>query len=118
MGTRQPIDGGRVPQQGDREDDPFPRPRRHPGRCLHRGRERCDSRPARSVSQPPADPETSGVENFTADLEAAVGHLEAQMEGEPRHRLFAPDCKKWLLKLAFGPKEAKEARETTLAEAS
>lgn len=46
-----------------------------------------------------------------AGLTAAVARVTAHLRKEPRHELFAPDCKKWLLKLAFGPSEAKEAKE-------
>ena len=42
---------------------------------------------------------------FSADLRASVERLAAQLGEEPRHELFAPECKKWLLKLAFGPRE-------------
>jgi hypothetical protein len=48
---------------------------------------------------------------FAADVEQAVDHLRSLLAPAPRHQLFAPDCKKWLYKLAFGPKEAKEAKE-------
>lgn len=46
-------------------------------------------------------------------LAAAVAQVAAHLRKEPRHELFAPDCKKWLLRLAFSPSEAKEARETS-----
>ena len=46
-----------------------------------------------------------------AGLAAAEKRVNAQLGDQPRHRLFAPDCKKWLLKLAFGPSEAKEEKE-------
>lgn len=46
-----------------------------------------------------------------AGLTEAVARVTAHLRKEPRHELFAPDCKKWLLKLAFGPSEAKEAKE-------
>ena len=53
-----------------------------------------------------------GVENkFSSDLDAAATQVTSLLQEEPRHQLFAPECKKWLLKLAFGPGEAKEARE-------
>lgn len=57
--------------------------------------------------------ETHGVKSrFPSDLEAVAARFVSVLdEEEPRHRLFAPDGKKWLLRLAFGPKEAKEARE-------
>ena len=60
----------------------------------------------------PTGGETSGVAGqFSTDLGAATGRLTSLLQDEPRHRLFAPGCKKWLLKLAFGPREPKEARE-------
>jgi hypothetical protein len=54
---------------------------------------------------------------FSADMSAAVARISSLLKKEPRHQLFAPDCKKWLLRLAFGPKEAKEAREAEKAQA-
>lgn len=48
---------------------------------------------------------------FSSDLSAAVADMSSLLGEAPRHQLFAPECKKWLLKLAFGPKEAKEAKE-------
>ena len=55
---------------------------------------------------------------FSADLAAATASLTGVLDQErPRHQLFEPDGKKWLLKLAFGPKEAKEARELRQASA-
>lgn len=48
---------------------------------------------------------------FSADLSAAVNHITLLLQDEPRHKLFAPECKKWLLKLAFGPNENKEDRQ-------
>lgn len=48
---------------------------------------------------------------FSADLNAAVTRVGSLLKGEPRHRLFELDCRKWLLRLAFGPKAAKEAKE-------
>jgi hypothetical protein len=44
-------------------------------------------------------------------LTTAVTRVTSLLRKEPRHELFAPDCKKWLLRLAFGPSEAKEAKE-------
>lgn len=55
---------------------------------------------------------------FSSDLEAAVGGLNGLLGEAPRHQLFAPECKKWLLKLAFGPREAKEAKEAKQAQAA
>ena len=52
---------------------------------------------------------------FSSDLPAGVSGVTSFLRGEPRHRLFAPECKKWLLKLAFGPSEAKEAMEAERA---
>ena len=52
---------------------------------------------------------------FSTDLRTATTQVTALLKQEPRHQLFAPDCKKWLLKLAFGPREAKEAREAKAA---
>lgn len=57
--------------------------------------------------------ETSGLEiDFASKVQSAADRLTSLLEGEPRHQLFAPGAKKWLLKLAFGPKESKEARES------
>ena len=59
-----------------------------------------------------ANGETSGVEGgFSSELRAATLRLTSLLQEEPRHLLFAPGCKKWLLKLAFGPSEAKEKQE-------
>lgn len=59
-----------------------------------------------------ATPESSGVEGeFSAQLAAAAERLEGVLGEAPRHQLFAPESKKWLLKLAFGPRESKEAAE-------
>ena len=53
-----------------------------------------------------------GVEaQFSSELRAAVTRVTSLLQKEPRHQIFAPECKKWLLKLAFGPGESKEARE-------
>jgi hypothetical protein len=48
---------------------------------------------------------------FSDDLGAAAEQLTSLLDGAPRHQLFAPEAKKWLLKLAFGPREDKETRE-------
>ena len=54
---------------------------------------------------------------FSSELRAAATRVTALLQGEPRHALFAPECKKWLLRLAFGPREGKETRETNQAKA-
>lgn len=54
---------------------------------------------------------SGGEDLFSADVQAATTRLTSLLQEAPRHQLFAPGCKKWLLKLAFGPREAKEARE-------
>ncbi len=51
------------------------------------------------------------ADHFAADLAAAVARVTAQLGEKPRHQLFAPECKRWLLRLAFGPSELKEKRE-------
>jgi len=48
---------------------------------------------------------------FSSDLAASVDDVTALLHGEPRHQLFAPGCKKWLLKLAFGPTESRESKQ-------
>ncbi len=53
---------------------------------------------------------------FSQDLAATVERVTSLLGDEPRHRLFEPECKKWLLRLAFGPSEAKEAEEKRLAQ--
>jgi len=53
---------------------------------------------------------------FSDDLAVAVTRVTSLLQEEPRHLLFAPDCKKWLLTLAFGPKESKESKESREAE--
>lgn len=54
--------------------------------------------------------ESESSENpFTSELEQAVAHVTSRLGDAPRHRLFQPTTTKWLLKLAFGPREAKEA---------
>jgi hypothetical protein len=55
---------------------------------------------------------------FDSGLATAVTRVTSLLRKEPRHELFAPDCKKWLLRLAFGPSEAKEAREARQAQAA
>lgn len=62
-----------------------------------------------------ATPESSGIETLEGDLEAATDRVTELLAGAPRHQLFAPEARKWLLKLAFGPKEAKEAEEARQA---
>ena len=52
-----------------------------------------------------ARPGTSGIETFTSHLREAETDLSSLLHEAPRHQLFAPRCKKWLLKLAFGPRE-------------
>ena len=66
-----------------------------------------------------AGPYPAGLESqFSSDLLLAASRLSSHLGNEPRHQLFAPDCKKWLLKLAFGPREAKESSEADQAGAS
>ncbi len=55
---------------------------------------------------------------FSSDLDAARTRVISQLSGQPRHQLFEPECKKWLLKLAFGPREREEAEEIKQARAS
>lgn len=62
------------------------------------------------------DPEV-GQPQFDANLQSAVVKLQSQLKSEPRHLLFAPDCKKWLMRLALGPKAAKEEAEAKKAQA-
>lgn len=64
----------------------------------------------------PAETGVVGAQ-LSSDLNAGVSRVAALLGEAPRHQLFAPDCKKWLLKLAFGPREAKEAREAREAQA-
>ena len=60
----------------------------------------------------PSGADQSGIQGqFSTDLGTAVTRMYSLLKEEPRHKLFAPECKKWLLRLAFGPSEAKEARE-------
>lgn len=70
----------------------------------------------RASRQPDLDP-LAGQAVLDAGLTEAEARVNARLRKEPRHQLFAPDCKKWLLKLAFGPSEAKEAREARQAQA-
>ncbi|HEX4955357.1 MAG TPA: hypothetical protein VF017_18355 [Thermoanaerobaculia bacterium] len=67
--------------------------------------------------RPEVDPGDAHAQ-LTADLEGAATQVTATFRKEPRHELFAPDCKKWLLRLAFGPSEAKEAKEAEQAGAT
>lgn len=53
---------------------------------------------------------------FSSDLSAEVKRLAVFVQDEPRHHLFEPECKKWLLKLAFGPREAREAGQPRVAQ--
>ena len=64
----------------------------------------------RASRQAGLDP-AAAQEAFDSGLATAETRLTSLLRKEPRHDLFAPDCKKWLLRLAFGPSEAKEARE-------
>lgn len=57
-----------------------------------------------------ADPSNPDPQ-YDAAIHAAVEQLTDLLKSEPRHELFRPDCTKWLLRLAFGPKESKEAQE-------
>lgn len=50
--------------------------------------------------------------SFSADLGASVARVTSLLRNEARHQLFEPECKKWLLQLAFGPSEAKESKES------
>ena len=54
--------------------------------------------------------------SFSAELRTIVARVTAVLGEEPRQRLFEPECKKWLLQLAFGPREAKETREARQAQ--
>lgn len=58
---------------------------------------------------------TAGGDRLAADLNKASARVTSHLQAKPRHRLFAPDTKRWLLKLAFGPQERKEAREVRAA---
>ena len=59
---------------------------------------------------------TAGLSGrFSSDLAAAVTRLTSLLQDEPRHHLFAPGSKKWLLKLAFAPRESREAKGTSSA---
>ena len=57
------------------------------------------------------NPPVNGNNDFTADLDAAVDKMNALLTDAPRHQLIEPEWKKWLLKLAFSPKESKEAQQ-------
>ena len=59
-------------------------------------------------------PENAVGAQFSSDLRAAVATVTSLLGSAPRHQLFEPECNKWLLKLAFGPSEAKETRERDL----
>ncbi|TMA44889.1 MAG: hypothetical protein E6J83_08355 [Deltaproteobacteria bacterium] len=48
-----------------------------------------------------ADPQVAEAE-FYSGMRGGVTRVTSLLGEEPRHRLFAPDCKKWLLQLAFG----------------
>ena len=62
-------------------------------------------------------PDSAVGASFSSDLHVAVDRVGSLLGDAPRHQLFTPSCKKWLLKLAFGPSEAKEAREREEARA-
>lgn len=68
----------------------------------------------RAGRRPEVDP-AEGQTLFDTGFDEAVARLTAHLRKEPRHELFAKDVKKWLLRLAFGPSEAKEAREAKQA---
>jgi hypothetical protein len=73
----------------------------------------------RSFRERRADAKPGELEaRLSSDLKGAVHRVSSLLRKEPRHQLFAPDCKKWLLRLAFGPREAKEAKEAKAAEAA
>jgi hypothetical protein len=65
----------------------------------------------RQMRQGDAADYAAAQERFPAEVEAAVAGFGALLGDEPRHVLFAPGGKEWLLRLAFGPGAAKEARE-------
>ena len=48
---------------------------------------------------------------FYSDMRGGVTRVTSLLDEEPKHRLFAPECKKWLLQLAFGSSEAREAQQ-------
>jgi hypothetical protein len=52
---------------------------------------------------------------FRSDMQEAVTRVTALLQNEPRHKLFATQCKEWLLRLAFGPTEPKEAKQAKRA---
>ena len=62
------------------------------------------------------NPPINDNNKFTEDLDAAVSKMNALLSDAPRHQLFEPEWRKWLLKLAFGPKESKEAQQTNEAQ--
>ena len=57
-----------------------------------------------------ADPRVAEAE-FYSDMRGGVTRVTSLLGEEPKHRLFAPECKKWLLQLAFGSSEAREAQQ-------
>lgn len=60
---------------------------------------------------PAAGERQGGVgDRLSAEIDKGVTRMTSLLAGDPRHRLFAPDIKKWLLKLAFGPDEREEAK--------
>lgn len=48
---------------------------------------------------------------FSSFLRASVARMNTLLGEAPRHQLFAPESKKWLLKVAFGPNERKESKQ-------
>ncbi len=70
-------------------------------------------RDAFSRQQQPGPSQAGAGSGFSTELRATADELTSLLSDDPRHQLFRPEVKKWLLKLAFGPREAKEAREAS-----
>ncbi len=65
-----------------------------------------------SRRQQPGPTHVGGADRgFSSDLSRATEQVAALLGDEARHQLFEPEIKKWLLKLSFSPREAKEEQE-------
>lgn len=65
------------------------------------------------------NPPVNGNRVFESELNTAIAKMNSLLSDAPRHQLFEPEWKKWLLKLALGPnsrKEAKQAKEARQAQ--
>lgn len=73
----------------------------------------------RAASRASKDAKLSMVESeeiYKAGLDSAVVRMQGLLQDKPRHQVFEPKLKLWLLKLALGPSDAEEQREAKAAQ--